>query len=313
MVFTVTLNPAVDKIIFLNEFVQSRTARINRMLDTLGGKGTHVSIDLKLLGIENTALGVTLGETGKRITRMMEEWGVSVRFLHYDAPGLESRTNFEIIEENGSHCTMLSDRGPMLTRAMTDDLVSQIRELAAPGDILMLTGDASNVEDKTIYTRLAQVAHDLKVRVILDASGPYLEEGLKSQPYMIKPNFEELCYLAGRELTCEADVVDALESLDEKGIKTVAMTWSDKGAVVKSGGDIWRVYPAAVHAVNEAGCGDAFLSAIVAGMIRGEDLEHTIKWAASVSGAAAESEITTGFDMKRAKELMETVRAVRLK
>jgi 1-phosphofructokinase family hexose kinase len=313
MVFTVTLNPAVDKIIFLDEFVRSRTSRINKTLETLGGKGTHVSIDLKLLGIENTALGVTLGETGRRITRMMEEWGVSVHFLHYDHPGLASRTNFEIIEENGSYCTMLSDRGPMLTRAMTDDLLSQINGLAAAGDILMLTGDASNVEDTAVYTRLAQEAQELGVKVILDASGPYLKEGLKSKPYMIKPNFEELCYLAGRELTCEADVVAALESLGDAGIEVIAMTWSSKGAVVKSGGSIWRVYPAAVRAVNEAGCGDAFLSAIVAGMIRGEDLEHTIKWAASVSGAAAESEITAGFDINRAKELMETVRAVRLK
>lgn len=313
MVFTVTLNPAVDKIIFLNKFVRSRTARINKTLDTLGGKGTHVSIDLKLLGIDNTALGVTLGETGNRITKMMEEWGVSVRFLHYDIPGLDSRTNFEIIEEDGSHCTMLSSRGPMLTRAMTDDLLHQIKSLASAGDLLMLTGDASNVEDKSIYTRLAEQAHELGVKVILDASGPYLAEGLKSSPYMIKPNFEELCFLAGRELTCEADVVSALNALDETGVEVVAMTWSDQGAVVKSGGSIWRVYPAKVRALNEAGCGDAFLSAVVAGMIRGEDLEHTIKWAASIAGAAAESEITTGFDMQRAKELMQSARAVQLK
>ena len=313
MIFTVTLNPAVDKIIFLDEFVPSRTGRINRTLDTLGGKGTHVSIDLKLLGIDNTALGVTLGETGNRITKMMEEWGVSVRFLHYDTPGLESRTNFEIVEENTSRCTMLSSRGPMLTRAMTDSLLSQIKTLASAGDILMLTGDASNVEDTAIYTRLTKEAQALGVKVILDASGPYLKEGLKSKPYMIKPNFEELCFIAGCELAGEEDVVSVLESLDKQGIEIVAMTWSDQGAVVKSGQSIYRVYPAKVHARNEAGCGDAFLSALVAGLVRGEDLEYTIKWAASVAGATAESEITTGFDMDRAKELMKTARSVRLK
>ncbi len=313
MIFTVTLNPAVDKIIFLDEFVRARTARINKTLETLGGKGTHVSIDLKLLGAQNTALGVTLGETGRRIAKMMEEWGVTVRFLHYEAPGLESRTNYEIVEENGSHCTMLSSRGPMLTRAMTDDLLAQIRELAAPGDILMLTGDASNVEDTAVYTRLAGAAHDLHMKVVLDASGPYLKEGVKSRPYMIKPNFEELCFLSGRELRDEANVVSALEDLGASGIEVIAMTWSSKGAVVKAGGDIWRVYPAEVRSVNEAGCGDAFLSAVVAGLTRGESLEYTVKWAASVAGAAAESEITAGFDIERAQELMRTARAARLK
>jgi fructose-1-phosphate kinase PfkB-like protein len=130
---------------------------------------------------------------------------------------------------------------------------------------------------------------------------------------MIKPNFEELCFLAGRELKDETDIVSALEDLGGSGIEVVAMTWSSKGAVVRSGGGIWRVYPAEVRAVNEAGCGDAFLSAIVAGLVRGDGLERTVKWAASVAGAAAESEITAGFDMERAAELMKTARAVRLK
>ncbi len=311
MIYTVTLNPAVDKIIFLDEFIRAKTGRIKKTVETLGGKGTHVSINLKLLGVENTALGVTLGENGKKITKMMEEWGVSVKFLHYDIPGLESRTNYEIIEELGSHCTMLSERGPMLAGSITDDLLEQIKQLLQPEDILMLTGDASNVQDTAIYTKLTGEAKILGAKVVLDASGPYLVEGLKSKPYLIKPNFEELCFIAGRELKTERDVVDALESIE--GVPVIAMTWSGNGSVVKFEDKIYRVYPVEARAVNEAGCGDAFLSAIIAGLKKGQELEEILKWATSVAGACVESEITTGFDLARARQLKEQAKTVRLK
>lgn len=311
MIYTVTLNPAVDKIIFLDEFIRAKTGRIKKTVETLGGKGTHVSINLKLLGIENTALGVTLGENGKKITKMMEEWGVNVKFLHYDIPGLESRTNYEIIETLGSHCTMLSERGPVLSRSITDDLLAQIRLLLQPEDILMLTGDASNVQDTAIYTELTEEAKNLGAKVVLDASGPYLVQGLKSRPYLIKPNFEELCFIAGRELKTERDVVGALESIE--GIPVIAMTWSGNGSVVKFQDKIYRVYPVNARAVNEAGCGDAFLSAIIAGLENGDEIEETLKWATSVAGACVESEITTGFDLARAKQLKEQAKVARLK
>jgi len=311
MIYTVTLNPAVDKIIFLDEFIKEKTARIKKTLETLGGKGTHLSIDLKLMDVDNTALGITIGENGKKITQMMESWGVGVRFLHYELQGLESRTNYEIVELNGNVCTMMSERGPMLSSSITDDLIAQIKGLLRADDILVLMGDASNVQDTAIYTELAQVAKQCGAKVILDASGTYLVEGIKSKPYMIKPNFEELCFIAGRELKDEADVVSALESITE--IPIVAMTWSGNGAVVKFGSDIYRVYPVKVRPMNEAGCGDAFLAAIIAGQEKGWGREETLKWATSVSGSAVESEITTGFDNDRAMELKLTAKVIKLK
>ena len=119
MIFTVTLNPAVDKILFLDEFQRSRTNRLTQTLETIGGKGTHVSINLKLQAVQSTALGIALGENGKKIVKLMEDWGVQVQFLHYDLAGKESRTNYEIVENTGHICTMLTERGPILPASIT--------------------------------------------------------------------------------------------------------------------------------------------------------------------------------------------------
>jgi 1-phosphofructokinase family hexose kinase len=301
LIFTLTLNPAIDRILFLDDLKKDHTNRIKRQVDTLGGKGTHVSINLKLLDVPNTALGIAFGESGQKIIAMMGAYDVDTRFLHFDNPPLQSRTNYILIEETDHHCTMVTERGPQLSAGITDQLIRQVEELLKPGDMLVLTGDASNVEDTGIYTTLAEKARKLGARVVLDASGPYLKQAISACPYMIKPNHEELSYLAGRELSTENDMIAAMNSLE--GIEVIAMTWSDKGALVKCGQAVYRVKPVKSQVVNETGCGDAFLSALIAGIEKDQPFKDVLKMASAVAGAAAEMETTTGFDPARAREL----------
>lgn len=304
MIYTVTLNPAIDKILFLEDFHQSKTNRLQRTIETIGGKGTHVSINLQRLGVKNVALGVVLGETGERIGKLLRSMGVEEKFLTYQIGGLESRTNYELVETRGSVCTMMTEKGPLLPKFVTDDLTNQIKTLITEGDNLVLTGDASNVEDQTIYSQLTRFASNLGAKVFLDASGRYLREGLESSPFLIKPNLEELCYLSGKDLKTMEEIVTAMRELDRFKIPIIAMTWSGKGAIVKYHDDTFRVHPVDVNVVNEAGCGDAFLASIVAGVEAGMDIINTLKNASAVAAATAESELTVGFDPSRARDLL---------
>lgn len=243
----------------------------------------------------------------------MTDLGVDALFQHYERNGMESRTNYVLVEERKHRCTMIADRGPVLSISMTSALTQQLRALLHPGDILVLTGDARNVEDTSIYTCLAQEAGALGAQVALDASGPYLAEGLKSNPFLIKPNFEELCYLSGKELTGEKDILDALGKLLGAGVSMIAMTWGSNGAFFASGDQIYRIEPIAVRAANEAGCGDAYLAAILAGLTQKMDTVEMLTMAAAVSAATAECELTAGFDENRMQELRKLVRISRLR
>ena len=307
MIYTVTINPAIDKILFLDTFQRSKTNRLDRTVETIGGKGTHVSINLNLLGVKNTALGIALGENGHRIIQHLRSLGVEEKFLHFEIQGMDSRTNYEIVESNGRHCTMLTEKGPVLPKRITDELIDQIRSLLLEGDSLILTGDASNVEDADIYYEIAHLAHERSARVFLDASGKYLKRALRSHPYLIKPNLEELSSLANRPLGTIDEIVSAIQELDPFKIPVIAMTWSLNGAVLKYRGEIYRVQPVDVNAVNEAGCGDAFLAALVAGIAKSEPMIVILKTAAAVAAATAESEFTVGFDPLRAGELTKNV------
>jgi len=303
LIYTLTLNPAIDKVLFLDELQPVKTNRLSRSIETIGGKGTHVSIALLLLGVPSVALGISLGETGKKIQRMLSNWGVDTQFLHYDLDQMEARTNYEIVELNTRVCTMLTEQGPMLPAMITDMLIAQITNLLNPGDVLVLTGDASNVEDKIIYSKLGEVAKKKDALIYLDASGAYLKEALPSSPFLIKPNLEELSFLANRDLQTEVEIINAMKELEQYGIQIIAMTWSGNGAIVKNGPDFYRVKPIVVDVINEGGCGDAFLAALIAGIAQKENFVETLKTASAVSSATAESEITAGFDPLRAESL----------
>ncbi|HTP02321.1 MAG TPA: PfkB family carbohydrate kinase [Anaerolineales bacterium] len=305
MIFTVTLNPAIDKILFLEEFQPSRTNRLTRTLETLGGKGTHVFVDLRLQGIACTALGIALGQTGKAIIRMLEEGGGAVDFLHYDLPGLESRTNYELVQSRGHVCTMLAERGPQLPRGLTDELLEQVQRLIGPGDMLVLSGDAGNVDDTSLYGRMISAANERGGRVFVDASGATLQGAVQAGPFLIKPNLEELMQLTGRTLNIQADILAAMRALDAYRLPMIAMTWGRQGAIVKDGQDYYRVNPPETAVVNEGGCGDAFLSGILAGIERGCNMIETLRTAAAVAASAAECELTVGFDPRRADALKE--------
>jgi fructose-1-phosphate kinase PfkB-like protein len=168
------------------------------------------------------------------------------------------------------------------------------------------------VEDTAIYTRLSREAGALGARVALDASGPHLAEGIKSKPFLIKPNFEELSYLSGRELAGEAEILSALVELRKAGISMIAMTWGSNGAYFAYGDRIDHIEPIKVHSVNETGCGDAYLAAILAGLTQGMDTHEMLAMAAAVSAATAESELTAGFDSERARTLQKQARVTRL-
>ena len=111
-IHTVTLNPAIDQILYLPSFQPEVTNRLTGSTQGLGGKGTHVSINLKQLGLDNAAFGIVHGQTGERIIHMLEKQGITVRFLHETQQ--DSRTNYLLIEENGT-CTCLSSQGVSLS------------------------------------------------------------------------------------------------------------------------------------------------------------------------------------------------------
>ena len=303
-IYTVTLNPAVDRILYLDEFRPEVTNRLHGSRDGLGGKGTHVSLDLAQLGVANVATGIVHGETGRQILSMLDRDLVEVAYQHY--PEQDSRTNYLIIEENGKS-TCLSSPGVQLTDEDIASFIAFLREQLQEGDYLVLSGDASNCPDPFVYNRMLEALEEKHLKVFMDASGETLKQCIRLHPYLIKPNQDELSYLAGRELKTIQDITEAAKEIQRYEIPVIAVSLGEEGAVVFVRDEVWRVVSPKVNVRNTIGCGDCFLSGLIYGICNKLSVEETLCTAAAISAACAESELSVGFDKKRAEELKNEV------
>ena len=306
MINTITLNPAIDHIIYLNRFVRNITNRIRDTRITMGGKGTHVSLNLALMGSPSRAFGFAFGDTGRQIINMLKEGGVEPYFI-YDEK-CESRTNYLLVEEDTKDATLVADKGPQPNDVQTEEFCRLMLDTVRPGDYLALSGDTSNFHDPFIYNRLIDLLADRGIRVFLDASGKSLEKCIETGPYLAKPNRDELSALTGRVLNTDADVISAIAALDKFHVEIMAVSLGGDGSIVRAGDCMYRVFPPKVNVYNTVGCGDCYLGGLMHGLEKGMDIEDTLRYATAVSAATAESALSVFFDPKRAEELIPQVR-----
>ena len=310
MINTLTLNPAIDHIFCFDHLEKNITNRIKSSAISIGGKGTHVSINLSIMGTLTRAFGFSFGSKGKQIQAILAESGVEVLFIHGDEG--ESRDNYLIVEEETRDCTLLAEKGPCPSPQQLEAFFELLSRNVGIHDDLVLSGDVSNFSDKDIYSQVSDLLASKKPRVFLDASGQSLRAGIRRQPFLIKPNLDELASLSGRKLVSQKDITDAVLQLDKYGIEVIAVSLGSQGAIVRANDLLYRAVSPEVHVFNTVGCGDCFIAGLLHGFENNFDIEESIRYAVAVSSAKAESPVSVGFDMKRAMALLEQVEIFRI-
>ncbi|NLK87091.1 MAG: 1-phosphofructokinase family hexose kinase [Clostridiaceae bacterium] len=300
MVVTVTINPAMDLVMALDRFRLNVTNRVQRKMCCVGGKGTHVSINLSLMGIRSKAAGVVMGVTGDEILKRLSQYDIDLRFIRLDEGN--SRTNYVLTDGDGN-CTLISEKGEMMDQTVIDQFVSHYSTLVERGDMVVISGDASNQKDTGLQEKLMDIAAEKGARFCLDASGVHLEAGIRKRPFLIKPNLDELSCLCGRELSTEADIISALREVNENGAENIIASCGGDGSYALLDGRLYRILSPEVAVKNTVGCGDALLSGIVAGYEMKLSTVDILKKATAAAAATAMNEATVGFDPEIAARL----------
>lgn len=285
MIYTVTFNPSLDYIVTVKDF---QTGVVNRTVDEIiypGGKGINVSMVLKNLGYDNTALGFMAGFTGDEICRLLEEKGVKADFIHVEK-GV-SRINVKLRSNEESE---INGMGPAIEEKDIDKLYEKLDQLQ-DGDVLVLAGSIPSVMPESMYMDIMKHLQDKKLDIAVDATKDLLVNVLPYHPFVIKPNNHELGEIFGVTITDKDDVVKYAKKLQEKGARNVLISMAGDGAVlVTEDGQEFRAEAPKGELKNSVGAGDSMVAGFIAGYLATKDYGEAFKMGVCTGSASAFSE-----------------------
>lgn len=285
MIYTITLNPAIDCFTDAGTVVPGRVNRARSQQIRFGGKGINVSYALREFGAPSVLMGFSAGFVGDALVTGLESEGFICDFVRLKSGN--TRINIKLTSDSdGDPDTEINAAGPIPDENDIQSLTDKLTRLG-DGDVLVLAGSLPAGTDTEIIEKIAgALPHG--VNLACDMSGDALRCCLGHSPEFVKPNVHELCELFGID-TCESEVEKYAEKLVQLGAKNVLVTMGDAGAYYTSADGVSgyvhspekpekaRKKPTAV------GCGDSAVAGWLIGMgFAGDASRHTALSASSI-------------------------------
>ena len=285
MIYTVTFNPALDYIV---RVAQLNIGEVNRAAYgeiMAGGKGVNVSLVLKNLGHESTALGFAAGFTGEKLVRDLKDKGCRTDFIFLNQ-GM-TRINVKI---KGQEETEINGEGPEITPVAVRTLMMRLERLRE-GDILVLSGSVPKTLPEDMYEKVIVRQQGKKVKVVVDATKNLLKETLEYHPFLVKPNHHELGELFGVTISNPEEALSYAEKLQQMGAVNVLVSMAGDGAVLLDEYGNRHMSPAPEgRLINSVGAGDSMVAGFLAGYLETKDYEQAFQMGIAAGSASAFSE-----------------------
>ncbi|MBE6604166.1 MAG: 1-phosphofructokinase [Ruminococcaceae bacterium] len=293
MIYTVTLNPALDYTVYLSHFALGKTNRSCREELFFGGKGINVSAVLTALGEPTVALGFVAGFTGQALLQALAAANIGQEMIHL--PEGQTRINVKIKGEQESE---INATGPDVPPAALAALMKQLDGLRAT-DTLVLAGSVPPSLPDGVYEEMLHRVAPLGVRVAVDAERALLLRTLPYHPFLIKPNLQELSDMVGRPLSNDDEIAAAAAELQQAGAKNVLVSLGGEGALLlDEHGRFHRERAVGGAPVNTVGAGDSMVAGFLCGVPKG--YAHALRLAiAAGSATATGSGLATGEEIGR--------------
>ncbi|HEY9078038.1 MAG TPA: 1-phosphofructokinase [Anaerolineaceae bacterium] len=284
MIYTVTLNPVLDKTLTVPAITLNEVLRATAVQVDWGGKGLNVSRALLALGMESIVFGLAGGAVGQQIEEGMTHLGIATDFVHIAG---ETRTNVVVIDAQAKYHLKVNEPGPQVSRAELDALTAKIEQCARRGDTWVFCGSLPPGVPTDTYARLVNLVKAKGGRACLDTSGEALYLGCQAAPFLVKPNQEEIAQAVGMTVDDESSAKRAVDHLLAMGIEMVALSLGAAGLLVATSSDAVRVIPPVLPILNPVGAGDAALAGILWALAQGMALPEIARWGAATGTAAA--------------------------
>ena len=297
MVYTVTLNPALDYVVSTDSLRSGEMNRASSEQIQFGGKGINVSAMLRTLGVDSVALGFTAGFTGKELERRLRGCGIRTDFIWLKTGQTRINVKVKAKGESGEiEETEINASGPDIPMQALEALLQKLGSLAS-GDVLVLAGSIPGTLPGDVYQRILQRIDGRGVLTVVDAEGSLLLNALAYRPFLVKPNHIELGALFGRTLEKDEEIVACAHELQSRGARNVLVSMAGDGSLLLDETGMHRRLPGLKGDVrNSVGAGDSMVAGFLAGWLDSGDYEvaHMLGTAAATATAFSNGLATRG-------------------
>ena len=281
MIYTITLNPALDRTLWVERIRADDSNRIKKEERYAGGKGIDVSRVLTMLGVGSTALGFVGGFTGAELEGRLLNEGISCDFIRISG---ETRTNIIMNDMSTGGQSVFGASGPVIEPYELMQMIHKVEGLEHP-EMVIISGSIPPGVHPKIYRKIIEIAKNRNAKVILDADGEALVEGTQAFPDIIKPNIHELSRLVGVELKELDDIIDAARSVQKKGIGLLLVSMGAKGLLLIGERESYHAAHPEVIVKNTIGAGDSAVAGFVYALTESKSLKEALAYAVAAGTA----------------------------
>ncbi|MBS3736824.1 1-phosphofructokinase family hexose kinase [Candidatus Bipolaricaulota bacterium] len=291
MILTITLNPAYDLIYWVKEIEQKGETQLSRAFRThssAGGKGINVSIYLASVGVENVAMGLIGGHTGRTIKRSLREEGIVTNFTWISE---ETRSNVAILKKGQEDNPIeVNSAGPEISERVQEQFMEQYETMLHRVSCVVLSGSLPPGVPKSYYQELAEKAKEMGIRTVVNTGGENVKPAAKAGPFLIKPDIRERKEVMGEKLTNSQSIVEVGRKMLDFGTEYVLLSHGLTGDILISKDKIWELEANREELTvrNRVGAGDSLIGGIIYQLEEGKTVPEAVRYGLAAGMASVE-------------------------
>ncbi len=305
-IITVSLNPAVDRLIEIEKLVPGEHQLGTELGRTPGGKGVNVSRVLAKMGVPSTATGF-LGQANRNdFAEFLASDLVTDEFVML--PG-RTRENVTLADKATGLDTHIRDKGLAPDSADIGTIIQKLKKLAGTNSVVVFSGSLPPALSPEQFAEMIEVCNSQGASVVVDTSGPALTAATKCKLWLAKPNAKELSELTGKELSSDDALLKAARDL-QPGVQCILLSKGEGGALLLTPDECLKAVltEPVKNILNTVGCGDTLLGVFLGGLYKKLSTADALRGAIAAASASACHPVPTGYNDTLAAAINKTIK-----
>ncbi len=307
MIYTLTLNPAVDREMTVPALAYDTVLRATDWQVDPGGKGFNVSRMLASLETASVALGYAAGRSGEFLRDSLESLDIETDFVWVAG---ETRTNVSIISSANGQYIKANEPGPTIGLADQEKLLAQIEAKVQPDDWWVLAGSLPPGVPTSIYADIIAIVQAAEAHTILDTSGGALKAGCAAGPFLVKPNDVEAGKLTGLSVQTRPDIIKAAQAILKTGVENVVISLGAAGAMLVGAEAVYFAASPTIDGGNPIGAGDSMVGGLVWALSQNMDTAEALRLGIACGAATASRKGTAVGSLEQVEQLSQRIEII---